>query len=160
MTFNPFSWFKPQIIEDDVLLLIAKIRAGLAIVVADIKAVLNWIDANAGTIVADLEAILALLTKLGGGANPELAALVAAANAAVVALNAYADSRAKGGSQASAVVDGYLAINKAKELHAQLGQAIANADYEPVAAQPPSPDKAQGLVAPSDVAVRMVPRGK
>lgn len=155
MSLNPFSWFSAKTIEDDVLLVIAKLRAGVAIIVADVKAALNWIDANAGTIVGDLEAILALLTKLGGAANPELAALVAAANTAVAALNAYADSRAKGGSQTTAVVDGYLAVSKGKELHAQIGQAIASANYEPT--------KAVGLLfaAEAPINIKMVPgKGK
>lgn len=133
---NPFaalsSWWNPQAVEADVLLLIAKAKAGVATAAADLKAAFNWIDANAGTIAKDIEQVLLIAGKLGAVGNPQLAALVASANAAVTALNAYASSRASGNNQASAAVDGYLAVSKANELHAQIGTSLASATYEPV----------------------------
>ena len=136
MATNPLSalanWWNPTALEADVILFIAKAKAGLSVAIADVKAVFSWLDANAGTIANDIGIVLKLAGQLGVAGNPQLAVLVASANIAVTALNTYAADRAAGANHPQAAIAGYLAVTKAQQLHAQVGQALASATYAPV----------------------------
>lgn len=123
------NWLDPTALESDVIVFVAKVKAGMAVAEADAKAVFNWLDQNAGTVASDIVLVLNVATKLGAGGNPELAALVAGANVAVAALNTYAQARSGGESQNQAAVDGYKAVAKAQELHSLVSQALIAAQY-------------------------------
>lgn len=111
MSFSLASWWKTT--EADVISVITKVKADTVIAEADVHAALNWISAETPAIVAGLQTALGIAEAVGVVTVPELAA----ANAAVAALNAFAEMHNKGNNSAAtdakSVVAGYVAYTQA-----------------------------------------------
>jgi len=119
--------------EADVLAVIAEIKQELVVAESDISAALTWIANNAPTIASDIEEVLGIVTTIGLGANPEVAAAVTAANVAVTALNAFANAKASGASDTSSVLAGYTAVQQAQAAVANAKAAVVSAPTVPTA---------------------------
>lgn len=126
MTFSLTNWFTTT--EQDVVNIIADIKADVAVVESDLNSALNWVAKQAPEIINALQVAVGLATAVGVVSAPELAA----ANAAVAALNAFAaaqNSSATAGTtnlttDAQAVVAGYVAY---KQSQAAVATATATA---------------------------------
>jgi predicted oxidoreductase (fatty acid repression mutant protein) len=112
--------------EADVVAVIAKIKAAIPVVENDINAVVRWVVNNTPTIAADIQQVERIVTALGF-VNPEVSAAIAAANTAVVALNAFAASEKAGQSNVQSAVNGYIAVKQAQASVAQAAVAAAAA---------------------------------
>jgi hypothetical protein len=119
--------------ETDVLVVIADIKQGIAVLKSDVDAALTWIANNAPAIASDIQEVLGIVTTIGIGANPEVAAAVVAANAAVSALNAFASAKNSGASNTASVLAGYTAVQQAQAAVASAKAAVVSA---PTAATP------------------------
>lgn len=106
------SWWKTT--EADVISVITKIKADAVIAEADVHEALNWVAAETPTILAGLQTALGLAEAVGVVTAPELMA----ANAAVAALNAFAEAHNSGtaglATDAKSVISGYVAYTQAQ----------------------------------------------
>jgi prophage DNA circulation protein len=100
--------------ESDVQAVIVKVKQGVTAAEAAIDDALKWIANNTPAIAQDIEEVLSIVTTLGLGANPEVAAAVTAANVAVTALNAFASSENSGATNTAALLSGYTALKQAQ----------------------------------------------
>lgn len=150
MSFNFSSisnWFTTT--EQDVVAVIAALKADVQVAEADVGAALNWVAGEVPTIVAGLQTALGLAQAVGVVTAPELLA----ANIAVQALNAFAAAHnasvASGDSalatSTKSVVAGYVAYTQAA---AAVSVAKATAAAAAVAPAPAAP----APVAPAPVA--------
>ena len=112
--------------ETDVVNLIAKIKQGVDVAQNDIHGVVKWVANNAPAIASDIQQVLLIVQALGV-VSPQVELAIAAANAAVVALNAFAAAQKAGQSDATSVIAGYTAVKQAQAAVAQAGVAAANA---------------------------------
>lgn len=165
MSFN-FStisnWFATT--ERDVVAVIAALRADLQVAEQDVEAALNWLAGEVPNIVAGLQTALGLATAVGVVTAPELLA----ANAAVAALNAFAQAHnasvasGDGGlsTSAKAVVAGYVAYTQAASAvnaaKATAAQAVLPPPH-PVPAPAPAPSPAPAPAPYSDPSVAGAP---
>ena len=117
--------------ENDVLAVIADIKQGIAVAEADINSALTWIANNAPAISSDIQEVLSIVTTIGIGTDPEVAAAVTAANAAVTALNAFAAAKNSGANNATAVLTGYTAVQQAQAAVASAKAAVASSPATP-----------------------------
>jgi hypothetical protein len=113
--------------ETDVLALISEIKQGFTVLESDLNAALTWIANNAPTIASDVEEVLSIVTTIGIGTNPEVAAAVTAANVAVSALNAFANAKNSGATNTASVLTGYTAVQQAQAAVASAKAAVASA---------------------------------
>lgn len=111
--------------ETEVMSVIAAIKNDAPVVLADIHKALDWIAGQTPAIVADLQMATRLAIAVGAVSSPEMLAAVAAANEAVVALNAFAAAKQAGTADAAAVVQGYIAVKKANAAVASASAAAA-----------------------------------
>jgi hypothetical protein len=113
--------------EADVVAIIGKIKDDAEIAVSDVEAALNWLAGEVPTIVAGLQTAVGLASAVGVVTAPELAA----AQAAVVALQAFARVQSGGGGtlagDAKAVVSGYVAYAQAQAAVAAAKSTAASA---------------------------------
>lgn len=117
---NMFTRFF-QATEHDVIAVISAFRTNGPLIVADINKAMNWVVAQTPAIAADIQMASSLAMSVGVAADPRVALAIAAANEAVVALNAFANASAanKAAGQtdtqahAAALVQGYVAIKQA-----------------------------------------------
>lgn len=118
MSFSLTSFFETT--EADVVALISKVAAGVQLVEKDVDRGIKWVAGEAPAIVSALQTAVGLAQQVGM-VNP---AELAAANAAVTALNAFASSVNSGVADGQAVVNGYVAY---KQATAAVAAAAANA---------------------------------
>lgn len=107
MAFNFTSWWSTT--ETDVVNLLAKVKADVAVAQKDIDAAVKWIASQTPTIVADLQIALKIAQMFGVVTAPE----IVAANAAVAALNAFATAQSAGKTDIQSVATGYVAYTQA-----------------------------------------------
>lgn len=124
------SWFTTT--EADVVALIGKIKAEVAVAEADVTEALNWVAKQTPTVAAALQEVLGVVEVIGVGSNPEVATAIAAANAAVTALNAFAAAQTSPAVQTiqtdgAAVVAGYQALTQSLASQAAVKAAAATA---------------------------------
>lgn len=122
-------WF--TVFEEDVIAIILKIRQGFEILVHEIDLVLNWIANNVATIASDMKLVESII--LAVSPTPAVEAAIATANAAMAALNAYAQAHKLGQSTVQSAIDGYTAY---KQAQAAASQAVAIAAYDPASTAP------------------------
>lgn len=113
--------------EADVLKVIVAIKQEAEIFASDLSSALKWVASQAPAIATEVEGVLGIVTELGIGSNPTIAAAVTAANVAVTALNAFATASNSGAGTVQAVVDGYVAVKQAQAASASATAAIAAA---------------------------------
>lgn len=118
------SFFKTT--ETDVQALLVKIAQGVQIVETDINNALRWAANNAPAIAADIQGAVKLVEQIGI-ITPEVQTAITAANASVVALNAFAASVKHGETNAQSVVSAYVAVKNAQKASANAAAAAANA---------------------------------
>ena len=119
--------------ETDVLAVIADIKQGIAVAESDINSSLTWIANNAPAISSDIQEVLNIVTTIGIGTDPEVAAAVTAANVAVTALNAFAAAKNSGANNTAAVLTGYTAVQQAQAAVASAKAAVASSPATPSA---------------------------
>ena len=107
MAFNFLSWWSTT--EEDVVNILAKVKADVTVAQKDIDTAIKWISAQTPFIVADLQVALQIAQMFGVVTAPE----VVAANAAVAALNAFADAQKIGKTDLQSVANGYVAYTQA-----------------------------------------------
>lgn len=95
--------------EQDVIALIAKVNTDVVVAEKDVNNALKWIAAETPAIVGGLQTALQIASMFGVVTAPELAA----ANAAVAALNAFASAQTSGQNNVQSVVNGYIAYTQA-----------------------------------------------
>lgn len=95
--------------EQDVIALISKAKTDTIAAEKDINNALKWISAETPAIVGGLQTALQIASMFGVVTAPELAA----ANAAVTALNAFANAQNTGKNDVQSVVNGYIAYTQA-----------------------------------------------
>lgn len=125
--------------EADVVKILVAIKTDAAVIEADVSKALKWVAGNAPAIAADIEEVVSVVTQLGVTSNPEVAAAVVAANAAVSALNAFSVSYTSGTGSAQALVNGYIAVKQATASVASASAAAAGAKTSSVATAPTAP---------------------
>lgn len=117
--------------EQDVITVIADIRNDITVAESAISSALSWVAGEVPDIVQALQVAVGFATSVGVVTAPELAA----AQAAVVALQAFASSSQSGDgsfqSNTQAVVQGYNAY-----VQAQAATAMAKATASAVVATP------------------------
>jgi len=111
--------------EQDVLKLIAKIKADVQVIESELDSGLRWVANNAPAIANDIQGVLTLV-QTAGIVSPQVEAAIAMANTAVVALNAFSHSLKAGQSTPQALVQGYVAVKSAQAATAQAAVAAAN----------------------------------
>lgn len=104
---------------------------GLEVAAETIEAGIGWVEDNAGTIVSKIQFVEGLVAQLAIAANPNVAGIVVAANAAVASLNAAVAARATGVTTPQQLIDAYQAYTAAD---AAVAQAKAAAALAPAAA--------------------------
>jgi hypothetical protein len=112
--------------EQDVLKIIVKVKQDIQIADHEINLALAWIADHAPAIAADIEGVLSIV-QVAGLANPAVGVAIAAANEAVVALNAYATAYQKGQGTAASVVQGYSAFKQAQAAAASAASVAVSA---------------------------------
>lgn len=123
MNFNPFSWFAKEvpIVEADIARFAAKVWQGIPVLESEIVGVVNWIT---GTGIPNLTTAIAeatpIIDAVGGTANPALPTEMAALNAAMATLNAFAANANKNNLSAAQVVEGYSALKSAASAASQV----------------------------------------
>jgi hypothetical protein len=125
LPFSLTNWFHTT--ETEVVAVISKFAADVAVAEAEVDRCMKWVAQEAPTIVAGLQTAVGLAQQVGL-VNPEE---LAAANAAVTALNAFAAASNAGKSDPSAVVAGYVAY---KQAAAAVASAAATAAHAAVTA--------------------------
>lgn len=123
MSFSFTTWFETT--EADVVSMISKVAADVQLVESELSRGLAWVAGEVPTIVTGLQTAVGLAQQVGVVSAPELAA----ANAAVTALNAFAGSVNSGTTNAQALVNGYVAYKSASA-------AVATAAASAAAAAP------------------------
>lgn len=116
--------------EADVQAVIADVSKGVTEAEAYIDDALTWVVNNTPTIVADIESVIGFAAAVGATTNPTVAAAVAAAQAAITALNAVAAAKTSGASDVQTLLAGYTAIKQAS------ASASATAAAATIAASP------------------------
>lgn len=112
--------------EADVVKTIAQIKQGVDVALSDIHNALRWVANNGPAIAQDIQQVLVVVQALGV-INPQVELAISAANAAVVALNAFAAAEKAGKSDTNSVIQGYVAVKQAQGAVAAAGVAAANA---------------------------------
>ena len=112
--------------ESDVLAVIAKIKAEVPVIEADINNALRWVANAAPSIAASVTEVATLVEQVGI-MNPTVVKAIADANKAVVAINAFANAMQKGQGTAASVVAGYVAVKSAQSSAATAAVAAASA---------------------------------
>jgi hypothetical protein len=120
-SFNLTNFFTTT--EADVVALIAKVAAGVQLAEADIDRGLKWIAGEVPSIVSALQTAVGLAQTVSLVDPAELVA----ANAAVQALNAFAAAENSGKSDATSVVNGYVAYKSAMSAVATASASAAKA---------------------------------
>lgn len=132
MAFNPFSWFRP-ITEQDVLNFIAKVKADIAVVEAEVTKAIKWFNSHAGEIASTIQMVERAVVSSGMALSPQALVAIAAANEAVAALNAYAKAVNDGKPTVDAAVQGYAAFKNAQAASASAAAAVAAQPAQPKA---------------------------
>lgn len=104
---------------------------GFEVALKDVEAGIGWVEDNAGTIVSKIQFVEGLVAQLAIAANPDVAGIVVAANAAVASLNAAVAARSAGVTTPQQLIDAYQAYAAAD---AAVAQAKAAAALAPAAA--------------------------
>jgi hypothetical protein len=116
-----------KIVEQDVLLVVAKIKLGVEFAEHEIQAGLDWLTKHSTQIVDAIkmvEGVVASLSGAGVKIPPQVFEAVKDANIAVAGMNAMVSSAEKGTPQA--LVDGYVAAKAAWTAADKASLAIAN----------------------------------
>lgn len=119
------EWFEED--EAEVVKIFIAIRNGAEVTLTDLNAAAKWIAAQTPSIASDIQGAVAIATEVGAISNPEVAAAVAAANASVVALNAFASAENAGQNTAQSVAAGYVAVKQAQATSASASAAAVAA---------------------------------
>jgi hypothetical protein len=123
--FEEFQhWF--TVFEEDVIAIILKIRQGISILTHEIDLVLNWIANNVSDIAKNMRLVESIILTVAP--TPAVEAAIATANAAMAALNAYAQAHKLGQSTVQSAIDGYTAY---KQAQAAASAAVAIAASDP-----------------------------
>lgn len=126
--------------EQDVIAVIAKIRQDGAVAVKDVEKAIAWAANNAPVVASEIESVVQFASRIGIASNPEFAAAIVAADAAVAALDAFAKQYKSQGAtlanDASAAVAGYVAAKQAQGAAALAAAAAASPAPKPAAPKP------------------------
>lgn len=128
MTTSWFTQFEGLFVttEQQVVQMIVQGKQGVDVAMKDIHAAIAWAANEAPTVAAGIQSVLSIVQVLGV-VNPQVEVAVAAANAAVVALNAFAAAEKAGNSDITSVVSGYTAVQQARAAVANASAAAAQA---------------------------------
>lgn len=112
--------------EADVQNIIAQIVKGVQVAENDLLGAIRWVANQAPGIAADIQSVVSFVQLLGI-MNPTVQAAINDANAAVVALNAFAAAEKNQTSAPSAVIAGYVAVKQAIAASSTASAAAATA---------------------------------
>lgn len=117
----------------------AEIVAGAEVGLKDLEAGIGWVEDNAGAIIGKIQQIEGFVIQLEVAANPQVAGIMIAANAAMDALNAAVASRATGKTTPQQLLDAYQAYTAADAAVAQAKAAAAIAPAAVIATSKVTP---------------------
>ena len=130
-----------QIVEEDVILVIQNIGAGVEVVANDLAQCLGWLGGHIGQISATVTAVQNSVVALNAAGVPIPQTLtngINQMNQAVAGVNAALNNQALTANPSSALADGYNAT-KALQVAAASAAAIAATVQAATAPQPPAP---------------------
>lgn len=115
------------LVEDEkkVAATFSKAVNGVEVALHEVEAGIGWIEDNAGTIISKIQFVEGLVAQLAIAANPNVAGIVLAANAAVASLNAAVAARQAGVTTPQQLIDAYQAFAAADAAVAQAKAAAA-----------------------------------
>lgn len=122
--------------ESDVQAFITKLQQGLTWAQTELDSALGWVVNNTPAIVTDIEKAIGFASAVGVSTNPEVAAAIVAAQAAITALNAVASAKTSGASDIQTLLAGYTAV---KQAQAASASATAGTTAAVAAAVAPTP---------------------